>query len=154
VGNLIVFLQIVNNIHPLRSSDRPNVANKAGNYSRYLILEYYADIDVIKVINDIEMNILKINNGKVELRKDNGSFIRAVGNGDAISADINDDGSLILITTVRGKVELRKESGSYIRAIGNGDASSARFSGKDILVTTNKGKTELRKESGAFIRTI
>jgi len=103
---------------------------------------------------DIEMNILKINNGKVELRKEDGSFIRLVGNGDAINADINDYGSLILITTVRGKVELRKESGSYIRAIGNGDAISARFSGKDILVTTNKGNTELRKESGAFIRPI
>lgn len=33
------------------------------------------------------MNILKINNGKVELRKDDGSFIRLVGNGDAINAD-------------------------------------------------------------------
>ena len=98
------------------------------------------------------MNILKINNGKVELRNDNGSLIRIIGNGDAVNADINDDGALILITTVRGKVELRKESGSYIKAIGNGDATSARFSGKDILVTTNKGKTELRKESGAFVR--
>jgi hypothetical protein len=39
------------------------------------------------------MNILKINNGKVELRKDNGSFIRMIGNGDATNADINDDGS-------------------------------------------------------------
>jgi hypothetical protein len=100
------------------------------------------------------MNILKINNCKVELRNDNGSLIKIIGNGDAVSADINNDGSLILITTVMGKVELRKESSSYIRAIGNGDATSARFSGKDILVTTNKGKTELRKESGAFIRTI
>jgi hypothetical protein len=100
------------------------------------------------------MNILKINNGKVELRKDNGSLIRIIGNGDAVNADINDDGSLILITTVRGKVELRKENGSFIRSIGIGDATSAKFSGKDILVTTNKGKTELRKESGALIRII
>ena len=100
------------------------------------------------------MNILKINNGKVELRKDNGSLIRILGNGDAVNADINDDGSLILITTVRGKVELRKESGSLIRSIGYGDATSAKFSGKEILVTTNKGKTELRKESGALIRII
>jgi len=109
---------------------------------------------VKQVINYIKMNILKLNNGKVELSKDNGSLIRTLGNGDAINADINDDGSLILITTVRGKVELRKENSSYIRAIGNGDATSASFSGKDILVTTNKGKTELRKENGALIRTI
>jgi hypothetical protein len=100
------------------------------------------------------MNILKLNSGKVELRKDNGALIRTIGNGDAVYADINDDFSLILITTVRGKVELRKENGSFIRSIGYGDATSARFSGKDILVTTNKGKTELRRENGAFIRTI
>jgi len=100
------------------------------------------------------MNILKINCGRVELRKDSGTLIRTIGNGDAIQADINPDGSLVLITTVRGKVELRKESGSLLRTMGNGDATSAKFSGSDILVTTSKGKTELRKESGAFIRTI
>lgn len=100
------------------------------------------------------MNILKINSGKVELRKDSGSLIRTIGNGDAVYADMNQDGSLILITTVRGRVELRRESGSFIRTIVYGDATSAKFSEKDILVTTNIGKTELRKESGAFIRTI
>ena len=100
------------------------------------------------------MNIIKINSGKVELRKENGTLIRTVGNGDAIQADINSDNSLILITTVRGKVELRKESGSLVKTMGNGDATSAKFSGNDILVTTSKGKTELRKESGALIRII
>jgi len=35
------------------------------------------------------MNILKINSGKVELRKDSGALIRSIGNGDAIQADIN-----------------------------------------------------------------
>jgi len=100
------------------------------------------------------MNILKLNNGKVELRKDSGSLIRTIGNGDAINADINNDGSLILVTTVKGKVELRKESGTLIRSIGNGDATNAKFSGSDILVTTAKGKTEVRKESGSLIRTI
>jgi hypothetical protein len=34
------------------------------------------------------MNILKINRGKVELRKDTGSLIRIIANG-AISADIS-----------------------------------------------------------------
>ncbi|MEY4860305.1 MAG: hypothetical protein RL059_4 [Bacteroidota bacterium] len=100
------------------------------------------------------MNILKINNGKVELRKDSGSLIRTIGNGDAINADINNDGSLILVTTIKGKVELRKDSGSLIRSIGNGDATNAKFSGSDILVNTSKGKTELRKESGSLIRII
>jgi hypothetical protein len=100
------------------------------------------------------MNILKINNGKVELRKDSGSLIRTIGNGDAVNADINSDGSLILVTTIKGKVELRKDSGSLIRSIGNGDATNAKFSGSDILVNTSKGKTELRKFSGSLIRII
>jgi hypothetical protein len=63
------------------------------------------------------MNILKINSGKVDLRKDNGSLIRTIGNGDAVQADINNDGSLVLITTFKGKVELRKESGALIRTV-------------------------------------
>lgn len=100
------------------------------------------------------MNILQIKSGKVEIRKDNGSLIRTIGNGDAVSADINVDQSLIAITTVNGKVEIRKENGSLIRTIGNGDATNARWNGADIAVSTNKGKTELRKENGSLIRTI
>jgi hypothetical protein len=38
------------------------------------------------------MNILKINSGKVELRKDSGALIRTIGNRDAIQADINSEG--------------------------------------------------------------
>jgi hypothetical protein len=56
------------------------------------------------------MNIIKINSGKVELRKDNGSLIRTIGNGNAVSAGINNDQSLVVITTVNGKVEIRKEN--------------------------------------------
>lgn len=63
------------------------------------------------------MNVLKINNGKVELRKDTGSLIRTIGNGGAVNADISNDGSLILATMAKGVVELRKESGSLIRII-------------------------------------
>lgn len=72
--------------------------------------------------NYLTMNILKVNSGKVELRKDNGALIRTIGNGDAINADISNDGAMILVTTVKGKVELRKENGSLFRTIGNGDA--------------------------------
>lgn len=100
------------------------------------------------------MNILKVTNGKVEIRKDNGSLVRTIGNGDAINADFNADQSLVAITTVKGKVEIRKENGSLVRTIGNGDATNARWHGSDIAVTTNKGKTELRKENGSLIRTI
>ena len=98
------------------------------------------------------MNILIIKNGKVEIRKDNGTLVRIIGNGDAISADFNSDQSLVAITTVKGKVEIRKENGSLVRTIGNGDATGARWYGSDIAITTKKGKTELRKENGTLIR--
>jgi len=73
------------------------------------------------------MNILKINGGKVWNRKDNGSLVRTIGGGDAISADFNGDQSLVVITTVKGKVEIRKENGSLVRTIGNGDATNAKL---------------------------
>lgn len=95
-----------------------------------------------------------VNKGKVELRKDSGSFVRSIGHGDAVSADVNHDQTLVLITTIKGKVELLKESGSFLRTIGHSDAVEARFQGNDIVVRTQKGKTELWKESGSFIRTL
>ena len=103
---------------------------------------------------DYSMNILKIVNGKVEIRKDNGSLVRTIGNGDALNADFNSDQSLIAITTLKGKVEIRKEIGSLVRTIGNGDATTVRWHGADIAITTSKGKTEIRKENGSLIRTI
>ena len=100
------------------------------------------------------MNILKISNGKVELRKDNGSLIRTIGSGDAVNADINNDGTLIVVTTVKGKVELRKDNGLLERVIVSADALNAKFSGIDIQVMTSKGKTELRRVNGSLIRII
>jgi len=44
--------------------------------------------------------------GKVELRKESGSLVRTIGNGDATGARFS--GSDILITTNKGKTELRK----------------------------------------------
>lgn len=120
---------------------------------------YGKDLDTKESINDkkeidFRMNILKIVNGKVEIRKDSGSLVRTIGNGDALNADFNADQSLIAITTQKGKVEIRKESGSLVRTIGNGDATNVRWHGVDLAVTTMKGKTEIRKESGSLIRTI
>ncbi len=87
------------------------------------------------------MNILQIKSGKVEIRKDNGSLVRTIGNGDAVSADFNSDQSLVLITTIKGKVEIRKDNGTLARTIGNGDATNARWHGSDIAITTTKVKT-------------
>lgn len=56
-----------------------------------------------------------IKNGKVEVRKDNGSLVRNVGNGDAIAAKWS--GNEIAVSTSKGKTEIRKENGSLIRTI-------------------------------------
>jgi len=56
------------------------------------------------------MNILKINNGKVELRKDDGSFIRLGGNGDAINADINDHQPCIQNPSFHDQFKRRSEN--------------------------------------------
>lgn len=61
------------------------------------------------------MNILKINKGKVEIRKDNGTLVRTIGTGNATGARWN--GSDIAITIANGKTELRKENGTLIRTI-------------------------------------
>jgi hypothetical protein len=98
------------------------------------------------------MNIIKINNGKVELYQDNGSFIKTIGNGNAFHADIDKYGSLILITTTRGIVELYKKSGLFIRYIGAGNALIAKFRRDNILITTYKHTFEVRKVSGELIQ--
>ncbi|MDD2489613.1 MAG: hypothetical protein PHD62_09120 [Bacteroidales bacterium] len=99
------------------------------------------------------MYITQIKNGKVEIRKISGSSVRRFGNGDAISADLNSDQSLVVITTIKGKVEIRKIDGSLVRTFGTGNAIDAKWYNNEIAISTNRGKTELRKEDGSLIRT-
>ena len=57
------------------------------------------------------MNIVLVKQGKVELRKSNGSLVRIVYSGNnAISADLSADESKVLVTTANGKVELRNSN--------------------------------------------
>lgn len=98
--------------------------------------------------------ILKQEGGKLELRKDNGSYVRTIVSSNVADSDLNNDETLIVITYNDGKVELRKENGSYIRTIVSSKAKKARFQGSDIAVTLDNGKIELRKENGSYIRTI
>lgn len=53
------------------------------------------------------MNILQIKSSKIEIRKNNDSLVRTIGNGDAISAYFNGDQSLVVITSIKGKFENR-----------------------------------------------
>ncbi len=100
------------------------------------------------------MNILKLVNGKLELRKDSGSLVRTLASSGVIDADLNNSGTLVLITTDKGKIELRKESGSLIRTITSSGGKSGKFSGENLVISLTNGKTELRKESGSLIRTL
>jgi len=100
------------------------------------------------------MNILKIVNGKLELRKPNGSLIRTIQTSGVVNADINNEGTLIVVTNDKGQVILRKDNGAQVRIIATNNCTNAKFSGNDILVTKTNGKMELRKENGSLIRTI
>lgn len=107
-----------------------------------------------KTNNFTDMNILRVNRGKVEILKSNGSYIRSIGKGDAVFADFNSDQTLIAITRANGYVEIYKENGSYIRSIGKNDTVQARWNGKEIVIQRKNGITELYKENGNYIRTI
>lgn len=100
------------------------------------------------------MNILKVINGKVEIRNAKGSLVRTIAHGHAVAANFNADQTLILITTDKGSVEIRKDNGTLVRTVVPSGAVGASWLGADISVSTTKGKTEIRKQSGSLIRTM
>lgn len=59
--------------------------------------------------------LLKIVNGKVELRKDNGLLVRPICLKGAVNAKFS--GQDIALELENGKIELRKENGLLIRRI-------------------------------------
>jgi hypothetical protein len=97
------------------------------------------------------MNIVRINKGCVDLYENNGLLVKTIGNNNALDADINKEGSLILITTKSGSAELRTIDGSLIRVISEEDVISAKFSENFIHTTTKKGRSELWRLDGSLI---
>jgi len=93
-------------------------------------------------------------NGKVVIRKDNGSFVSTVESSGAVFADINAAGTEVLVTYNTGKVVARKINGSFISTVESSKAVSARWSGEDVVVTYSDGKVVKRKKNGSFISTI
>jgi len=59
--------------------------------------------------------VVTFKNGKVELRKENGNFVRTIVMSKATRARFQS--SDIAITLDNGKIELRKENGNFIRTI-------------------------------------
>ncbi len=97
-----------------------------------------------------QLNYLKMNGDKVELRRENGFYLRLITE-DAVTAQLNTGGDLVVVTKTNGNVELRRENGFYVCKITD-DAKDARFLGDDILITKNDGCMELRKQNGFYIR--
>jgi hypothetical protein len=93
-------------------------------------------------------------NGKVVIRKDNGSFVSTVESSGAVFADINAAGTEVLVTYNTGKVVARKINGSFISTVESSKAVSARWSGEDVVLTYSDGKVVKRKKNGSFISTI
>ena len=93
-------------------------------------------------------------NGKVVIRKDNGSFVSTVESSGAVFADINAAGTEVLVTYNTGKVVARKINSSFISTVESSKAVSARWSGEDVVVTYSDGKVVKRKKNGSFISTI
>jgi hypothetical protein len=98
--------------------------------------------------------ILKNNNGKLELYKDNGALWIKYPFIDVKYADLSNDEELVLVTFEDGNVELFKANGAkHIRFITNGEAKEARFAGDDVVITYENGKSEQRGINGSLKRT-
>jgi len=75
-------------------------------HGEIICAEYNADQSLILCVTD---------QGKVELRKENGSVHKSVATNAAYATF---EGHDVLVTTMKGKVELRKENGSLLKVVG------------------------------------
>jgi hypothetical protein len=106
------------------------------------------------VISAMSQHAILEGNGKVVIRKDNGSYVSTVESSGAVFADINAAGTEVLVTYNTGKVVARKINGSYISTVESSKAISARWSAEDVVVTYSDGKVVKRKKTGSYISTI
>jgi hypothetical protein len=109
---------------------------------------------VIIPFSAMSQNAVLEGNGKVVIRKDNGSFVSTVESSGAVFADLNAAGTEVLVTYSSGKVVVRKLNGSFVSTVESNKAQSARWSGEDVVVTYQDGKVVKRKKNGSFISTI
>lgn len=98
--------------------------------------------------------ILKNNNGKLEIYKDNGALYLKYPFNNVSFADLSNDEELVLVTFEDGNVELYKVNGAkHLRFNTNGYAKEARFAGDDLVITYENGKSEVRGKNGSLKRT-
>ena len=98
--------------------------------------------------------IVTIKNGKAELRKDSGSFIRYIGSSHVISAAVDENEEYVLVVYENGKAEMRKSTGSLLRVLVTKGAVGGDISSERLTLQLDNGKTQIRKvPSGSLIST-
>jgi hypothetical protein len=129
-------------------------AQKIGRY--FLLRHHMANglNSFVDILTPYSMYILKIENGKLELRKNTGSYVRTLVSKGVVSAQLNAGQTLVLVTLIDGKVELRKDTGSYVRTLASKDAVDASWMGTEVAIRLRNGKTEVRSQTGSYIRTL
>ena len=108
------------------------------------------------------MKIVTIESGKPVLRSaETGGHILTISRDvhNAVFADINSDGTKVVVTRQNGNVELYSGiTGGHILTISynaSHDAIQAQFAGDNILVTRANGKSQLYSgTTGGYIRPI
>jgi hypothetical protein len=81
---------------------------------------------------------VKVVNGRVELRKDNGVLIRVVGYSNALYAELHYSNNMLLILSETGKLELRTPEGNIIKEIADSGIKKANFDRDKIVLSTDK----------------
>ena len=84
---------------------------------------------------------VKVVNGRVELRHNNGILIRVVGYSNAMHAELHPTKNILLIITESGKLELRCLEGKVIKEILPSGVKDAKFKNDMIEIQSVKGHT-------------
>lgn len=85
---------------------------------------------------------VRVVNGRVELRKDNGILVRVVGYSNAIHAEFHPTKFLLLILSETGKVELRTLEGNVIKEIATSGIKHAFFQNEKVIMTNARGDSK------------
>lgn len=93
-------------------------------------------------------------NGKVVIRKDDGTYVSAVEHSGVVEAFLNSSATEVLLTYDDGKVIVKKTNGAYVSTVENHNAKSARWSDNNIVIFYRNGKIIKRKKNGHYISTI
>jgi len=85
---------------------------------------------------------VKVVNGRVELRKNNGILLRVVGYSNAIHAELHPSKNILLILSETGKVELRTPEGKVIKEIAASGIKQASFENEKVIMSTLRGDSK------------